>query len=562
MIADMLVMSPGATGGLLGFSLAVNLLLLVSPLYMLQVYDRVLTSGSRDALIWLSLIAVFLLLIYAAAEAGRRRLSTLMAGRVESRFASRMFARFAAGDDREPRLPQDAANLSRIQGALQNGTLIPFLDLPFTPLFFFLLFLLHPVLGLVGLAGAFMIGVVALAAEWATRRPGKRAAQTGAQAQMFLAGLSAQRSAIVAMGIGADAQSRWLAQRNEALAAGTETTTRDGTFSALARSVRQVLQVAALGAGAALALAQEISPGTIVAASIIMTRALGPVDQIVGSWRTLVQAQEAWNELRNRLGRSYDAKPFTALPAPPAHLMLDRLSVSVPGSDAPLVRPFSYEIGGGHGVALVGNNGAGKTTLLQILAGVWAPPAGHVMFGGRDMHRWPSDDRGQHVGYVPQAVELLPGTVAENIARFRKGPVEAVFEAARRSGAHETILALPDGYDTRLGPGGYKLSAGQRQLVGLARAFYGHPVLLLLDEPTANLDPGAALRTIAAIRAALDAGAIVVASTHDLRLVHTLDVALVIRRGGVMTIPAREYSGVEPGSDPIPVPVRKMEAGK
>ncbi|MEL6258990.1 MAG: ATP-binding cassette domain-containing protein, partial [Pseudomonadota bacterium] len=417
-LASMSRQAPAHALGVLAFSLAVNLLMLVSPLFMLQIYDRVLASGSVDTLIWLSMIAVFLLTVYAAAEAGRRRVLALAGSRLERRFAPRIFKRFESGIDDSVALPRDAANLSRTQTLLQNGSLLAFFDLPFTPFFIGLLFLVNPALGLLGVVGAVAVFVVAILAEISTRRVGERAALVAEEAQTFASGVARQRSAVVAMGLSERLEARWRATRLKGHEEALNAARGDGAFAAVARALRQILQILVLAAGAALALSQQISPGGIVAGSIILSRALAPVDQIVSTWRGLVAGRSAWAALKSRLGPEFDRAPFTPLPAPAPEVSLDRLSVSVPGTDTPLIRPFSYVAEAPVTVAIVGGNGTGKTTLLQTLAGVWPPASGVMRLGGRDVHAWPASDRGPHVGYVPQDVELSPGTVAENIARF------------------------------------------------------------------------------------------------------------------------------------------------
>lgn len=526
---------------LLGFSLVSNILLLVSPLYMLQVYDRVLSSGSVDTLVLLTVIAVFLLAVYGAAEAGRRRVAALAGARLEELLAPKVFSRFENSNGEPPRLSHDLAMLGRVQNALQSGTVLPFMDLPFAPLFIVVLFLIHPFLGVLGLVGAAFVFSVAVIAEMTTRQSSTFSAAASSGATELATGMERQRSAMIGMGLMRKVFAKWRAAKmigqNFSLSAAKD----DGKFTAISRSGRQVLQILVLGGGAALALSQEISPGAIVASSIILARALGPVDQIVGGWRNIVQAWDAWKTLRDELKDVDENQAFTPLPRPKAILEFDRLSVRVPGANEPLIRPFSYTAEGGQIIALAGGNGCGKTTLLQTMSGAWIPGSGTVSLGGRALHEWDGGDRGQHVGYVPQDVELLPATVTENIGRLGDVSSESVVEAAQAAGAHDVIVALPDGYDTKIGPGGAHLSAGQRQLIGLARALFGKPVLILLDEPTANLDAAAAPALVAALADAANEGAIIIASTHDRRLIETSSTVLLVRNGNVLAAPADQY---------------------
>ena len=578
-LAQMIRALPGYVGGLFAFSLAVNLLLLVSPIYMLQVYDRVLSSGSRDTLVWMTVIAVFLLAIYAAAEAGRRRLAALAGARLDSDFSARAFRRFRDASDTEGSLARDLTDIAKFQSPFQHGTLLAFLDLPFAPLFIGILFLIHPLLGVLSVVGALIVLAVALAAEAASRNSSEKSGAATLQAGRFADGLSRQRSALIAMGLVDRAYAAWRGIHAQAEADTVRASRRDSVFAATSRAVRQILQVFILGAGAALFLQQQLSPGGIVAASIILSRALAPIDMIVGSWRSVVQAKAAWGRVDARLAQAHTQQAHTqnasttSLPRPEALLALDRLAAQPPGAEVPLIRPFSTEIAGGQLVVLTGGNGAGKTTLLQTLAGAWSPAAGEVRLGGVRLHSWPSRDRGRHVGYVPQGVELFPGTVADNISRLRSEPSEAegaeaieetiematpIFAAAQAAGAHGRILALPDAYDTRVGPGGVHLSAGQTQLIGLARALYGRPVLVLLDEPTANLDTIAAQAAANALRAHADRGGIVVAASHDPRLVGQADLVLDIRDGAVSAKAPKRGSGTKAAATAAATGVAKV----
>ena len=533
---------PGYYSPLLAFSFAINLLMMVSPLYMLQVYDRVLTSGSADTLTWLTGIALFLLVIYAAAETGRRRLCTLAAESMEEKISERVFAHFEAQQGGKPRLTDDLMVLGRVRGLFQNQIILPFFDLPFAPFFLLVLFLIHPFIGLLGLGGAVIVFIIAALAEFTSRRTNQMASLASSEAFNIASGLSRQRSAMISMGLGENARGKWRTAKDVARDLNLKAGSREGGFSAVARSARQVLQILVLGGGAALALGQEISPGAIVAGSIIMSRALAPIDQIVGSWRAVTVARSAWEQLSELDDRSDSDAEHTPLPRPAPHLQISRLSVQAPDTEAPLINPFNLSLEGGCFISIVGGIGAGKTTLLQTLAAAWQPSAGTVSLGGRDIHKWPSADRGKYFGYVPQDVELMPGTIGENITRMGTSEPENMLNAAMNAGAHEMILTQPKGYETQIGPQNETgLSAGQRQLIGLSRALFGRPVILLLDEPTANLDPESAARVIENLREAAEADTIVFVATHDEKLIEATDTVLLIRDGALLSARSEDY---------------------
>lgn len=530
---------PGFFKLFLIFGLVSNILMLVSPLYMLQIYDRVLTSGSTDTLIWLSIIAVFLFGIYAAAEMAKRRVSSLAAEEIEEKISERIFRQFDSETSAANKLPQQLMTLGRLRGLFQNQMILPFFDIPFAPLFLGIMFIIHPIIGFVGLIGGGLLLFLAIMAERKTRDISQRASATSSHAFELASGLGRQRSAMVAMGLAQNALTKWrltkLAARELNLDAGAQ----EGAFSSASRSGRQILQIMILGTGAALAISQEISPGAIVAGSIIMSRALAPIDQIVGSWRAITQSRNAWEELDETLDKS-EPEEFTPLPKPDAKLNIDRLSVSVPGLSKPLIYPFSVQFTGGQFIALMGANGSGKTSMLQTIASAWPAASGSVALGGRNVHDWPNQDCGQYVGYVPQGIELIPGTVAENIARMGQAESEDIIAAAKKVNAHDMILGLAKGYETEVGTGA-SLSAGQRQLIGLARAVFGNPVLLLLDEPTANLDPEASRTMLSTIHQLRKEGAIIIAATHDQNMVANSTHIMAIRGGAVSIADTKEY---------------------
>ena len=542
-ILSMKRLLPGYFWPILVFSLVSNLLLLVSPLYMLQVYDRILTSGSKDTLIWITIIAVFLMFIYAAAETARRHICALAAEKIEGQIAESVFSNFENNKEAGEKLPDDLRVLSRIRGFFRNQAILPFFDLPFSPLFLLVMFLIHPIIGTIGLIGGIILFIVAIAAEFSTRNTNKIANSASSQAFLLATGLSRQRSAIVSMGLTKGATEKWRLTKDQFKDQTLKASERENGFSSITRAGRQTLQILILGAGGALAISQQVSPGAIVAGSIIMSRTLAPIDQMVGNWRGITAAKMAWHRLEELMAGSKETvAEFTPLPRPESRLAMQRLCVAAPGMQEPLIRPFALELNGGQLTALMGPNGSGKSSLLQTIASAWEPHSGHVTLGGRDLHKWAAEDRGQYIGYVPQNIELLPGTIAENVCRMSGAEPEAIFSAAKLAGAHEMILALPQGYETPIGmPGTQKLSAGQRQLIGLARALFGNPVLIVLDEPTANLDPEKSREVTQNLVKIAAMDRIIIAATHDNNLIAATQTIMAIKDGTLMTADTRKY---------------------
>ncbi|MBB4658682.1 type I secretion system permease/ATPase [Parvularcula dongshanensis] len=536
-----------------GFSVVVNLLFLVSPMYMLQVYDRVMSSGSMETLIYLTGIAVFLLLIYMAADAGRKRALT-RAGQLLGECLDGVTLRrgLAAAAMPSAKTVSAVANLSRVQGLLLQGTLAPIFDVPFAPLFIGILFLIHPVLGCIALIGALILLGLAVMTDRLSRTAVEEAGKRDQRAQNHLNHMVRQRAAIVSMGMTDRAVGQWQTLRRDAVDHNLRAGEAATVLSSMTRSFRQILQIAILGGGAALFVFGEISPGTVVAGSILMGRGLAPIDQTVAIWRQVILGRKAWRELAEWVdGHEASDLPMhvaavTALPRPEPQLKFEEFAVGIPGAGKPLLPPMTVELKPGALIALLGPSGAGKTSFLQSVAGAWAPRAGTVRLGGRDMAAWDARDRGRYVGYLPQHVELLTGTVRENIARFTDADPEAVFDAARRVGCHDMILRLPQAYDTPIGEGGVHLSAGQRQSVGLARAFFGSPALILLDEPTAHLDANLAANLMARFaaytrEAPQNRGVTAIIATHDLRLINAADQVMVIQDRKVVLTPREEY---------------------
>ena len=528
------------------FSVVVNVLMLVSPLYMLQVYDRILTSGSIDTLITISILAVGLLIVYGFAEMGRRKVVVLASQYLQDRFGQVLFSMDMRDSDMEQSLPKDLGHLATLQNFFSHGLILPLFDLPFAPFFVLVMFLIHPVLGWLGVIGVLLLFTIAVISELTTRNGVQKASIAEQSAQRFAMRLSQQQNAIVSMGMGQQVYQNWSKRKSYAGALSVQSANKAGVFGSLTRTMRIILQVAALGIAGWLVLRQEASVGAIVAGSILLGRALGPIDQSVGIWRQIIRAREAWTELNARR-EAFDKVNVnsSAMPRPAAHLLFQGLEITCPGAGEALLPKFNLELKGSTVLALVGGSGIGKTALMQTISGAWRPFGGHVILGGRDLHGWDAQDRGHYVGYLPQNVGLLSGTVAQNICRFTDADIEEVIKTAQDVGCHEMILSLPRGYDTVIGPDKNQftvhISAGQKQTIGLARAACGNPVVLFLDEPSSNLD----IQGVEALKRFIiklkEAGGIIVVATHDVRLISLSSYVLSLSRTDVNLKRAQEF---------------------
>lgn len=522
------------------FSIIGNLTLLVSPLYMLQVYDRVLASGSIETLILISLVAALLMCVFVFAELGRRRVVALAVQELESKYDRQIFEEALASPE-PTALRSSQTDLSTIQTFLSNGMILPLFDLPFTPLFLLLLFLLHPVIGWLGVAGAIILLAIAAYSEFSTRQATELAQSAEHGALTYATMLERQRSAVLGMGMVGSAYEAWKQRKQAASSKTLNSATDNVVFSASTRGLRMMLQIAALGIGAALVLAQQTTPGAIIAGSIILGRALAPIDQSVSIWRQIVRFRTAWQNLGMKLFAGRERVEITSMPRPDPILLIENLEVGVQQSETPLFPKFSLTVEKGEIVCLVGGIGAGKTSLLQTVSGFWRPLSGSVRLGGVDMHHWAADDRGQYVGYLPQGGELVPGTVTENISRFQEAEAREVFAAARMVDAHATISALPKAYDTMVGPDGTHISAGQTAKIALARAFFREPVLVLLDEPSANLDAPSRAGLVRSLGQARSHGTIVLMATHDPALIDICDKVVLLSTQRIAAVSPQDY---------------------
>ena len=516
------------------FSFFINLLMLSIPLYMLLVYDRVLTSGNTSTLLALTLLVGGLLVILGVLEFLRSRILVRIGGRIDGLLNRRIFKAFMkrarlTGSDEGERPLQD---LSSFREFLSGQGPLALFDAPWTPVYIGILYLFHPWLGHVAAAGALFLLAIAALNELATRRP--LAGAAGLLESSRALATAGQRNAEVlgSMNLLAGLRERWLWYHRAARRGQGKASDRAGAFVAASKTLRLALQAAILGTGAVLVIAQEITPGVMIAASIIMGRALAPVDQAIGSWRHFTAARAAFRRLDRLLRQVSEAPPRTALPDCRGHLAVDNLYAGPPDARKPLLTKISFEVLPGQALGIIGPSSSGKSTLVRLLAGIWQPQHGSVRLDGATLAQWAPEQLGRAVGYLPQDVELFSGSVRENISRFAEdADDEAVVEAALRAGVHDLILQLPEGYETQIGEGGSRLSGGQRQRIALARALYGDPVVVVLDEPNSNLDATGEAALTQAILDLKRRGRSVVVVAHRPSAISVMDKILMLDRG-------------------------------
>jgi ATP-binding cassette, subfamily C, type I secretion system permease/ATPase len=538
-----------------GFSFVVNLLLLAPALFMLQVFDHVMTSGSQETLLVLLVgMAVALALMFAL-DLLRARLQGVAGGLIGDAL-SPVVARTLIALRSRPR-PAGGAGSEGLRdvGALRNlfsaQGLLALFDAPWAVVYLAVIALAHAWLGLAALLSSLLMLGLAVINDRITRRDIEALQKEASHANRYLEASLQNAEVAQVLGMGGSLIERWRGMSVRVNALQAPAARKSVAMAALTRTMRQSVQVAMQALGAWLVISHEASPGVLVASTILLGRALAPVEQIVGSWRVLAEGRLAFRRLSELLAK-LDAEPETmALPAPTGRLEAQGLVFRAPGSDRLILAGVSLALEAGESLAIIGPSGAGKSTLVRLLMGLWQPAAGRVRLDGAELTRWPREALGPHLGYVPQDVELFSGTVAENIARLGPVDAEAVVRAAQRAGVHELILSLPEGYDTRIDPAGMAMSPGQRQRIALARALYGEPRLLVLDEPNANLDGAGELALGEAIRK-LRGEVTVVMVTHRTALVQHMDKLLVLEAGRVQKLgPATEVMQSMQGGRPV-----------
>lgn len=520
------------------FSGVINILMVTGAFFMLQIYDRVLPSRSVPTLVALAILAGCLFLALGILDMIRARVLARIGGTFDEALSDRVYdaivrmplKSLSQGDGLQP-----VRDLDAVRSFLSGQGPSALFDLPWLPIYLAIIFALHPMLGVTALIGAIVLVSLTLMTEVLTRRPIKAA--TGFN--MYRTGVAeaSRRNAevLTAMGMAGRLRRQWSLANERYVASNRQATDVSGGFGSFSRSLRMMLQSAVLGVGAYFVIHGEATAGIIIAGSILVARALVPVDLAIANWRSFVAARQGWRRLSKVLQLLPPQTCPMQLPAPRTKLSVESATAIPPGLQKVVVQDVSFSIAAGQGLGVIGNSGSGKSSLVRMLVGVWQPARGRLRLDGADLSQWSPETLGPHIGYLPQDVELFAGSVAENIARFDpEADPEAIIAAANAAGVHDLIVSLPDGYETELGEQAQALSAGQRQRIALARALYGNPFLVVLDEPNSNLDTEGEAALTKAILGVRARGGIVIVVAHRQSALAGVDLLLVMTNGRAM----------------------------
>ena len=516
------------------FSGVVNMLQLTTSIYMMQVFDRVLATRITDTLLYLSAIAIFAVLTLALLEAVRGQIMQRIGGWIEQRVAPEGFIRAIESTLRgRPYRMEALRDLAVCRGYLASPGMLSLYDVPWVPIYIAVIFALHWVMGLIALAGAFILFGLTLASEMTTSNLLKKANVSAMASQRRADAISRNAEVIDSMGMLPAVIGRWREAMAETQGPQQQAADRAAILVALTKFFRLAVQIAILGVGAYLVLGQELTSGASIAGSIIMGRALAPVEQMIGGWKQLVQARQSFRRLQSFLAQPRLRPPGLPLPEPDGRVAVERVSYAFPGQGVAMIKGVNFALEPGESLAIIGPSAAGKTTLIRMMIGTLQPSAGSIRLDGADVYLWLREDFGRHVGYLPQDVELFDGTVFKNIARMAESEPDAVYEAAMLAGCHDMILRLPQGYETEIGDGGQHLSGGQRQLIGLARAMFNRPKLVVLDEPNSNLDGDSEAALTRALEKLKAQNTTVILVSHRPALVQGVDKVLLLKEGAI-----------------------------
>ncbi len=524
------------------FSMFVNLLMLVPPMYMLQVYDRVLTTQSLDTLIMLTLVVVFLFMVMGGLELVRSRMLVRIGNRLDTtinqRLYSAMFKRSIVSPGSQSAQPLN--DLTSLRQFLTGNGLFAFFDAPWVPIYLGILFVFHPWLGVFATCAGIILFALAVANEKSTKKLLSEANNEQIQAQN-LANSNLRNSEVLhAMGMLPGIMGRWSKRHHEFLAKQSQASDRAGALTNTSKVMRLLFQSLILGLGALLVLKGEMTPGMMIAGSILMGRALAPIDQMIGGWKGFVSARGAYGRLNELLTQIPDEQRRMSLPSPQGIVDIENVAAAPPGTRMATIRGINFSVAKGEHVGIIGPSAAGKSTLARVLLGIWPTQIGDVRLDGGEINQYNRDEIGPYLGYLPQDIELFDGSISENIARFGEVDPQKVVSAAKKAGVHEMVLELSDGYDTVIASNSGALSGGQRQRLGLARALYGNPVLVVLDEPNANLDEAGERALGQAIAQLKAEGTTLFVISHRTSVLKNMDKLLVMKEGQVSMFGPRD----------------------
>ncbi len=525
------------------FSLFINLLMLVPVVYMLQLYDRVIPSGSMSTLIMLTLIAMLMFLTMGGLEWVRSQILVKVSARIETLLNERLYdisfkQSLYTGGQKASSQPLD--DLTSLRQFMTGNGLFAFFDAPWIPIYIAVMFMFHVWIGVMAVITACVLIVVAIANERFTRGALTDANSIAMANRARLNKNLVNAEVIESMGMLRDMRQRWKKDNEQVLEFQSAASSKAGLFAASSKVLRMAAQSLILGLGAYLAIEREISPGSMIAGSILLGRALAPIDQMIAGWKGFIAARGQYSRINELFSKIPADKDKMSLPSPEGALMAEGAVVIPPGAKVPVLKSINFAIPSGMAVGLVGPSGAGKSTLARAMLGIWPTSSGKIRLDGADVFAWNREELGPSIGYLPQDVELFEGTVSENISRFGEFDSELVVQASKAADVHEMILRLPEGYDTPIGATGGVLSGGQRQRIGLARALYGNPVLIVLDEPNASLDDVGEAALTRAIEALKQREATIIVISHRPSVLGVMDNVMILKDGQVVAFDKRD----------------------
>ncbi|QSR33877.1 type I secretion system permease/ATPase [Marinobacterium iners] len=519
------------------FSMFINLLMLVPAFYMLQVYDRVVTSGSIPTLVMLTLVMILLMVTMGGLEWVRSRIMVRVSTRMDTLLGNRLYdASFkqALASGGMQASAQPLSDMTGLRQFLTGNGLFAFFDAPWVPIYIAIMFMFHPWFGVMAIIAVIILSTIAVINEKVTSKMLNEANRENMAATQFTSKNLRNAEVVESMGMLGRIRDRWQEKNHKVLALQGIASDRAGILTSLSKTIRLIVQSLVLGLGAYLAVQQEISPGLMIAGSILLGRALAPIDQMIGVWKQFVGARSQYHRLNDILGKIAQEPERMSLPEPVGAVSAENVMIAPPGTRTPVVKGVTFSVEPGDMVGIIGPSAAGKSTLVRAILGIWPTIGGKMRLDGADIFNWKRDELGPHIGYLPQDIELFDGTISENIARFGEVDSDEVVRAARTAGVHELILQLPEGYDTVIGATGGMLSGGQRQRIGLARALYGNPKLVVLDEPNSNLDDQGEAALAQALEKLRQAGVTVFVITHRASVLSHVQKLMVMKEGAIL----------------------------